>query len=478
MILGAFLATLNQTVMSVAVPGLMIDFNISAATAQWLTTGYMLVNGVLIPITAYLMQRFTTRELFQTSMFIFLAGTIVSALATSFPLLLTGRMIQAAGAGIIMPLLTNVILALFPREKRGAAMGMVGLAIIFAPAIGPTLAGYILEHYTWEMMFYGMIPLTVIVIICGFIYLRNVSTRSYPKIDMISVILSTIGFGTLLYGFSRAASAGWSSAEVLLSLGAGILSLALFTWRQLASQNPLLDLRAFKYNMFSLTTVISIAVTIVMYADMMLLPLYLQNARGYTAMESGLLLLPGALIMGLLMPVTGKLFDRFGAKWLAIIGLLITIATTLSFVNLTDSTSYSYLVLMSTGRRIGMALLLMPIQTLGLNQLPAKLNAHGTAISNTVRQVAGAVGTSLLVTVMTSRTTTHMQEMMAAGGAKGATQEHMIMEASIQGINDAYLVIVGIGIIGLLLSFFIKQVGQTSEKESGQKLKTITAEEV
>ncbi|OMD43181.1 MFS transporter [Paenibacillus borealis] len=478
MILGAFLATLNQTVMSVAVPGLMIDFNISAATAQWLTTGYMLVNGVLIPITAYLMQRFTTRELFQTSMFIFLAGTIVSALATSFPLLLTGRMIQAAGAGIIMPLLTNVILALFPREKRGAAMGMVGLAIIFAPAIGPTLAGYILEHYTWEMMFYGMIPLTVIVIICGFIYLRNVSTRSYPKIDMISVILSTIGFGTLLYGFSRAASAGWSSAEVLLSLGAGILSLALFTWRQLASQNPLLDLRAFKYNMFSLTTVISIAVTIVMYADMMLLPLYLQNARGYTAMESGLLLLPGALIMGLLMPVTGKLFDRFGAKWLAIIGLLITIATTLSFVNLTDSTSYSYLVLMSTGRRIGMALLLMPIQTLGLNQLPAKLNAHGTAISNTVRQVAGAVGTSLLVTVMTSRTTTHMQEMMAAGGAKGATQEHMIMEASIQGINDAYLVIVGIGILGLLLSFFIKQVGQTSEKESGQKLKTITAEEV
>ncbi|MEK4060662.1 MULTISPECIES: DHA2 family efflux MFS transporter permease subunit [unclassified Paenibacillus] len=478
MILGAFLATLNQTVMSVAVPGLMIDFNISAATAQWLTTGYMLVNGVLIPITAYLMQRFTTRELFQTSMFIFLAGTIVSALATSFPVLLTGRMIQAAGAGIIMPLLTNVILALFPREKRGAAMGMVGLAIIFAPAIGPTLAGYILEHYTWEMMFYGMIPLTVIVIICGFIYLRNVSTRSYPKIDMVSVILSTIGFGTLLYGFSRAASAGWSSAEVLLSLGAGILSLALFTWRQLASQNPLLDLRAFKYNMFSLTTVISIAVTIVMYADMMLLPLYLQNARGYTAMESGLLLLPGALIMGLLMPVTGKLFDRFGAKWLAIIGLLITIATTLSFVNLTDSTSYSYLVLMSTGRRIGMALLLMPIQTLGLNQLPAKLNAHGTAISNTVRQVAGAVGTSLLVTVMTSRTTTHMQEMMAAGGAQGATQEHMIMEASIQGINDAYLVIVGIGIIGLLLSFFIKQVGQTSGKESGQKLKTITAEEV
>jgi EmrB/QacA subfamily drug resistance transporter len=323
-------------------------------------------------------------------------------------------------------------------------------------------------------MFYGMIPLTLIVIVCGFIYLRNVSERSYPKIDMISVILSTVGFGTLLYGFSRAANAGWSSAEVLISLGLGVLSLVLFVLRQLRSQSPLLDMRAFKYNMFSLTTLINVAVTIVMYADMMLLPLYLQNARGYTALESGLLLLPGALIMGLLMPVTGKLFDRFGAKWLAIAGLLIMIGTTLGFVNLTDSTSFTYLVLMSTGRRIGMALLLMPIQTLGLNQLPSKLNAHGTAISNTTRQVAGAVGTSLLVTVMTSRTTTHMKDMLAAGGTQG-TKEHMIMEASIQGINDAYFVIVGIGVLGLLLSFFIKKVGQANEEESGQTLKQAVA---
>ncbi|WP_397386657.1 DHA2 family efflux MFS transporter permease subunit [Paenibacillus sp. MMS20-IR301] len=476
MILGAFLATLNQTIMSVATPELMRDFSITAATAQWLTTGYMLVNGVLIPITAYLMQRFTTRELFQASMFIFFGGTLVSALAGSFPVLLTGRMIQAAGAGIIMPLLTNVILTLFPREKRGAAMGMVGLAIIFAPAIGPTLAGYIMEHYSWETMFYGMLPLTVIVIVCGFIYLKNVAERMYPKIDLTSVILSTIGFGTLLYGFSRAASAGWSSAEVLLSLAAGVISLGLFVWRQLASASPLLDLRAFKYNMFSLTTVISVAVTIVMYADMMLLPLYLQNARGFTAMESGLLLLPGAVIMGALMPVTGKLFDRFGAKWLAVIGLLITILATLSFVNLTDSTSYVYLMLMSTGRRIGMALLLMPIQTLGLNQLPNKLNSHGTAISNTVRQVAGAVGTSLLVTVMTSRTTAHMKDIMVSGVQD--TKEHMITAATIQGINDSYLVIVAIGIIGLVLSFFIKQVGQATEKEAELKLGKVVAKEV
>ncbi|WP_438448413.1 DHA2 family efflux MFS transporter permease subunit [Gorillibacterium sp. sgz5001074] len=478
MILGAFLATLNQTIMSVATPELMKDFGISATTAQWLTTGYMLVNGVLIPITAYFMQRFSTRQLFLSSMVIFLIGTVVSALAGNFPSLLTGRLIQAAGAGIIMPLLMNVILALFPPEKRGAAMGMVGLAIIFAPAVGPTLAGYVLEHYDWQVMFYGMIPLAVIVVICGTIYLRNISERTPAKLDVAGLLLSTAGFGALLYGFSRAGSAGWDSAEVLATLSAGVVGLALFTWRQLVSKEPLLELRAFKYNMFTLTTIINVAVTMVMYADMMLLPLYLQNTRGFTPVESGLLLLPGALVMGLLMPVTGKLFDRFGAKWLAVIGLVITIATTLGFVNLTGSTSYTYLILMSTGRRIGMALFLMPIQTAGLNQLPNRLNAHGTAISNTIRQVAGAVGTSLLVTVMTDRTKSHVKELMMSGGATDAAgQKQLILDATIKGINDAYLVIVAIGILALLLSFFIKKTSQAKEESKESAFKPVTVNE-
>ncbi|QGG56832.1 DHA2 family efflux MFS transporter permease subunit [Paenibacillus sp. B01] len=452
MILGAFLATLNQTVMTVAIPKLIVEFGIEASTAQWLTTGYMLVNGVLIPITAFFMQRFSTRQLFQASMWIFLAGTVISAISTDFPLLLTGRMVQAAGAGIIMPLLMNVILTIFPADNRGAAMGMVGLAIIFAPAIGPVLAGYILESYDWEVMFYGMIPLALIAIGCGFIYLRNVSEKIDARLDIGSVILSTIGFGGMLYGFSRAASAGWASAEVLVTIGGGALALGAFIWRQLVLKAPLLDLRAFRYRQFALTTLIQVAVTMVMYADMMLLPLYLQNARGYTALETGLLMLPGALVMGVLMPVAGKLFDRFGVKWLAVIGLVVTIGTTFSFINLTDSTSYMDLLLLSTGRRIGMALLTMPIQTAGLNELPSRLNPHGTAISNTVRQVAGAVGTSLLVTIMTDRTKVHIGEL-AAGGA--LTKEQMIVEASIQGINDAYVWIIGFAAVALALSFFL-----------------------
>ncbi|WP_234028605.1 DHA2 family efflux MFS transporter permease subunit [Lentibacillus sp. Marseille-P4043] len=460
MILGAFFTIFNQTTMTVALPKLMEYFNIEASTGQWLTTGYMLVNGVLIPVTGFLMKRFTTRQLFLSAMFVFLTGTIVSAIAPNFSVLLAGRLIQAASTGIMMPLLMNVVLSLFPPHKRGTAMGTVGLAIIFAPAIGPTLTGYILDAFPWQVLFYGMIPFIVIIIICAFIFLKNVSETSQSKIDMISLVLSTIGFGGLLYGFSEAGNKGWSNIEVIVALTVGVIAIGLFTWRQLISKQPFLDLKAFKYNMFTLTTIINCVITMVMYADMILLPLYLQNARGFTALEAGVLMLPGALLMGLLSPAVGKLFDRYGAKWLSIIGTAIILATTYTFTDLTDATGYTFLILLYAGRRIGMALFLMPVQTAGLNQLPSSLHAHGTAISNTARQVAGAIGTSLLVTIMTTRTNTHLEDLATHGGSNGQTQAHMVMEASIQGINDAYLTIFIFGIISLILSFFIKRVEQ------------------
>ncbi|UTE78637.1 DHA2 family efflux MFS transporter permease subunit [Rossellomorea sp. KS-H15a] len=462
MILGAFFTIFNQTTMTVALPTIMDVFSIDASTGQWLTTGYMLVNGVLIPVTGFLMQRYTTRQLFLSAMLIFLVGTIVSALAPNFPVLLTGRLIQAASTGIIMPLLMNVVLKLYPPEKRGTAMGTVGLAIIFAPAIGPTLTGYVLDVFPWQTLFYGMIPFILIIIICGFIFLRNVSETIESKMDMISLILSTIGFGALLYGFSEAGSEGWGSFEVIATLAVGVVAVGLFSWRQLVTERPFLDLKAFRYNMFTLTTLINCVITMVMYADMILLPLYLQNARGFTALEAGFLMLPGALLMGLLSPAVGRLFDRFGAKWLSVIGITIILVTTYTFTDLSDSTSYMHLILMYAGRRIGMALFLMPLQTAGLNQLPSSLHSHGTAISNTARQVAGAIGTSLLVTIMTSRTKDHLQDIMMEG--TGASKAHMIMEASIGGINDTYFAIMIIGAVSLVLSFFIKKIEQAPEE--------------
>lgn len=452
MILGAFITVLNQTIMSVATPELIKAFDIAATTAQWLTTGYMLANGVFIPMTAYLIQRFTTRELFLSAMIAFLTGSIISGIASGFEVLLIGRLIQAAGAGIIMPLLMNVVLALFPEEKRGGAMGLIGVAIIFAPAVGPTYAGYMLDHFAWRALFYVIIPFAALVILLAFFYLKNVTERSYPMLDVTGMILSILGFGTLLYGFSRAGAVGWSSTEVMVSLAIGVLSLVLFSISQLRSSH-LLDLKVFKYNLFSLTTIINIVVTVVMYADMMLLPIYLQNMRHYSALDTGILMLPGALLMGLMMPVAGRLFDRFGAKWLSIIGIVITIVTTIAFVSLTSSTSYVYLLLMSTCRRIGMTLFLMPITTAELNQLPASLHSHGTAISNTVKQVSGAIGTALLVTILTSRAQTHAVKLAAEGTITDPAQ--LLQKASIDGMNDAYLAVIIFGIIGLVLSFFI-----------------------
>lgn len=467
MILGAFITVLNQTIMSVAIPELITAFNIAATTAQWLTTGYMLVNGVFIPLTAYLMQRFTTRELFLSAMLAFLVGSILSSVAPGFELLLIGRLVQAAGAGIIMPLLMNVVLAIFPEEKRGGAMGIIGVAIIFAPAVGPTYAGYMLDHYTWRSLFTVIIPFAALVILLAFFYLKNVTERAYPKLDVTGMILSTAGFGTLLYGFSRAGAVGWSKAEVILTLSIGVIALVGFTITQLRSSSPLLELRAFRYNMFTLTTIINIVVTVVMYADMMLLPIYLQNMRHYSALDAGILMLPGALLMGLMMPVAGRLFDRFGAKWLSVIGIAITIVTTISFTSLTASTSYTSLLLLSTGRRFGMALFLMPITTAGLNQLPVSLHAHGTAISNTVKQVSGAIGTALLVTILTNRAQTHAISLAAEGVIND--RAHLLQQASIAGMNDAYFAVILFGIIGFLMSFFIqrtKQVDAAADKVS------------
>ncbi|MFC5402608.1 DHA2 family efflux MFS transporter permease subunit [Cohnella soli] len=453
LIVGAFLSLLNQTVMGVALPEMMKQFHIAASSAQWLTTGFMLVNGILIPITAYLMKRFTTRQLFISSMVLLLVGTVICSVAPGFEVLLTGRLIQAAGAGIIMPLLMNVILEVFPPENRGGAMGLIGLAMIFAPAIGPTLAGLVIEHFSWRWMFYGMLPLVALVIVLSFKYLVNISETSRPRVDLFSVLLSTLGFGGLLYGLSSAGGKGWDDAEVLGSIAIGLVLLVVFCLRQLSSKEPLLDLRVFRYRAFSVTAIVNVMVTMVMYADMILLPLYLQTSRGYTVLESGELMLPGALLMGLMSPVAGKLYDRFGAKLLAVFGLLITIGGIVGMSSLGDDTSYGYIMMMNVLVRLGMSFLMMPVTTAGLNALPGNLNAHGTAASNTTRQVAGAIGTALLVTILSTRTKGHAEDLMASGAS--LSKQQLVVEASIQGTSDAYLFVVGLAALALVATLFL-----------------------
>lgn len=331
--------------MNVALPSIMEDLDIVESTAQWITTGFMLVNGVLIPITAFLMEKFSTRQLFLTAISLFALGTLICGIAPDFPILMAGRIIQAVGAGIIMPLLTTVVLALFPVEKRGGAMGVIGIAIIFAPAVGPTLSGFVVEHYSWRLLFYIIFPIAVLTIILGAVFLKNVTKQTFPDIDVIAVILSTLGFGGILYGFSTAGTNGWTDATVITGLVVGFVGLILFVLRELKADVPMLDFRVFKDRIFSLTTVINIAITVAMFAPMLLIPLYLQNVLGVSPMNSGLMLMPGAIVMGIMSPITGKVFDRIGARPLAVFGLAITVVTTYLFTQLTDTTSYSYRLL-------------------------------------------------------------------------------------------------------------------------------------
>lgn len=449
LLLGSFFAVLNQTLLATALPSIMKDLQIDLSTAQWLTTAFMLVNGIMIPITAFLIGTFTTRQLFIGAMMFFGIGTLVAAISPSFTILLIGRILQAVGAGVMMPLSQVVILSLFPVNKRGAAMGLVGLVIGLAPAIGPTLAGVMVEHFPWRSLFYIVLPIVVLNIVLALFIMKNVTERTHPKIDLFSIVLSTVGFGGLLYGFSKAGSSGWSSAEVLITLILGVIGLVAFILRQYRLTQPILEFRVFQDPVFSLTTILGVFTFTSMIGTETLIPVFMQNMLGYNALESGLALLPGALLMGAMMPISGRLFDKFGIRWLAITGFTIITATGFLFTRLETGTTYSYVLTVYMIRMIGISLVMMPLMTAGINRLDRKLISHGTAMNNTMRQVGGSIGTAILVTVMSSAITSKGQPMP---------------EDMIGGVNAAFMVATLLALAGAILSLFVKNTPKSEQQ--------------
>lgn len=446
LISGAFVTILNQTLLGTALPQIMLDLNLSADLAQWLQSVFMLVNGIMIPVTAFLIDRFTTRGLFLTAMGIFSLGTLFAAIAPSFSILLTGRILQASGAGIMMPLMQTIMFLIFPIEKRGRAMGLFGLVIAFAPAIGPTLSGWIVDQFDWRVLFYMILPIAIIDIIVAYFILENVTKQTNPKLDILSIILSTFGFGGFLYGFSVAGSSGWGSTQVIISIVVGVLAIVWFILRQLKLDQPILEFRVFQYKLFTITTVIGMVTFMAMIGAAVVLPLYMQDMLGFSPVQSGLALLPGAIMVGVLNPITGTLFDKFGARWLAIIGLAILTITTLMLSILTTETSFAYIATVNALRSLGIAMTLMPVTTAGLNSLPTRLIPHGTAVNNTFRQVSGSIGTALPITIM----------IQAANPAEGVSGE-------VHGVNMSFLVAGIIAAIGFILAFQIKD--RHSKKE-------------
>jgi DHA2 family lincomycin resistance protein-like MFS transporter len=389
----------------------------------------------------------------------FSLGTLVSGMAPFFGVLLVGRMLQASGTAIMLPLLTTTILALVPLERRGAMMGTVSIVISVAPAVGPTISGLIIQALSWRFMFFFVLPIAVAVLAYGARYLQNVGERRAASLHIPSIILAAIGFGGIVYGFSRAGEGhGWGDMMVMGTLLAGFAALAIFVWFQLTLREPLLDLRAFRFPMFSLSVVLISFVMMSLFASALLLPIYLQTIRQFTPLQTGLFLLPGGVLMGLASPFVGRLFDRYGPRALVTAGAGLLTLTLLGFATLSLETPVPLLLALHICFNSGLALLFTPVFATGLNQLPRLLHSHGSAIMSTLQQVAGAVGTALLVTVMTTST----------AALQRANPELSPVEALNGGLHNVFYIAAGIACISLVLSFFLRRA--TPPQEEGEEV--------
>ena len=447
-LLGAFITFLNSTFMNVALPDIMKELNISLSTVQWLSTGYMLATGIIVPFSAFFIDKLKTKNLFFIAMGLFTIGTIIGALANNFTMLLTARLIQGVSGGIMTALMQTVFMIIFPKEKRGFAMGIVGIVIAFAPAIGPTLSGWIINHYPWRYLFYVTMPFGIIDLILGAFLLKNVTGGKDVSIDILSLISSTIGFGALLYGFSNAGNASWLDSSVYLPIILGIAFIVLFVLRQLKMKSPMLSLSVFKSRVFTFATIIVMITYASLISSELIIPMYLENIKGFSAFDSGLILMPGAIVMGIMNPITGTLFDKYGARVLALTGLTILTIGTLGFGILTPNTSGTYVIVVYAIRMLGISMITMPLTTSGLNTLEREFYSHGNAAISTLRQVAGSIGTSMIVTLMSK-----------ASANSGLTDP---IKANVHGMNVSFLSIAGLTLAGLIITFFVVEKKQPS----------------
>ncbi|MEC2158802.1 MDR family MFS transporter [Virgibacillus halodenitrificans] len=465
LIIGAFFAILNETLLNIALTTLMEEFHISLPTVQWMATGFMLVMGIVIPVSALLLQWFTTRQLFLGTMTVFSIGTAISAMAPSFSILLVGRLIQAVGTGLLMPIIFNVFLLIYPPHKRGKIMGIVGLVIMFAPAIGPTLSGVIVEYLGWRYLFITVLPFAVFSIAFAYKFLINVSEVTKPKIDVLSLVFSTIGFGSIIYGFSAAgeSDAGFLSPGVLMPITLGIVGIILFSVRQLKLEEPVMNLRVFKYPMYTHAVIMFLIIIMSMFASEIILPIYMQGPLALTAATAGLILLPGSILNGIMSPFMGHLFDKFGPRWLMIPATFVLSGTVFMFSRLDVDTPIwvvitGYILLM-----LSVSAIMMPAETNGLNQLPKHLYPHGTAVMTTLQPVAGAIGVSVFISIMNAR------QLHFLGQASNPQDPATIKQAMVAGVELVYFIAFAISILAVILAFVVYRAVPPKQEDELQE---------
>jgi DHA2 family lincomycin resistance protein-like MFS transporter len=423
LLVATFVVILNETLMSVAIPRLMASFRIDADAAQWVSTAFMLTMAVLIPTTGFLLQRYSTRMVFIAAMSLFSCGTLIAALAPGFAVLVVARVVQASGTAIMLPLLMTTIMTVVPEASRGRTMGNISIVISVAPAIGPTIAGLILSTFAWRWMFIFILPIAVASLAAGAARMPGVTVPRKAPIDAASVILSIPAFGGLVYGLSSFGNPSAGRLAAWLPLGIGAAALVAFLLRQSSlhsSERALLDLRTFSSRNFTVAVAAMAISMVALFGTLIVLPIYLQNVIHLDTLETGLLLLPGGLLMGLLAPWVGRLYDRNGPTALLATGAIIVSAVLWTMTRL-DTTSPAWAALLAhISLSVGLALLFTPLFTAGLSSIKPAFYSHGSAIIGTVQQFAGAAGTALFVSVMTARAMPLIADGAAAASATGA----------------------------------------------------------
>ncbi|MDT7802549.1 MAG: transporter, family, lincomycin resistance protein [Actinomycetota bacterium] len=446
LVLSAFVMILNETILSVALRDLTVDLNVPTTTVQWLTSGFLLTMAVVIPTTGFLLERFTPRQVFVVSLTAFSLGTLISALAPGFGVLLAGRVVQACGTAVMLPLLMTTVMRLVPPQRRGATMGTITIVIAVAPAIGPTIGGAVLSSLGWRWMFWIVLPLSLAALVIGLLRLRLDSETRRVPLDVPSVLLSAIGFGGLLYGLSSTGEAGGAEPPVpaWLPIVVGVVALVVFTWRQLRLQRrdrALLDLRPFTHRPFVVALVLTALLFVCLIgAAAILLPLYLQTVLHTSTFVSGLAVLPGGLVLGLLGRPVGALFDRVGARPLVIPGAAAMALSLWLFTLLGPTSPLIAVIGIHVLLMAGLGLMMTPLMTESLGVLPEHLYSHGSAILSTLQQVAGAMGTALFVSVATLGTAD------ATAGSPDAA-----------GLRTAFMVAGCIGLLAFGLTWLIRR---------------------
>ncbi|MFC4652468.1 MDR family MFS transporter [Lactococcus nasutitermitis] len=467
-LIATFAGMLNSTTLATAVPTLTKDFNISMSTAQQASTWFLLGNGIMIPVTAYLILKFKTKHLYIFAYIAIFIGTLMVFITptSNYNIFLIGRIIQSIGVGITMPLLQVVLVELFPAEKRGAAMGLAGFPMALAPALGPTFAGWVLNanhHFlgftlaaTWRSIFFVPLVIIGICLVLSPFIIKNVLENEQVHLDFLSFIMSILGFGFFLWGFTNVASDGWTKfSTVLAPIIGGLIVIALFVVRQLHMKEPFLDMRVFKVKQFTISTLTLAVVTMAMMGVEMMLPIYLQEVRGLSALSSGLVLLPGSLLMTIVMLVSGRVFDKIGGKRLALTGFFLLAIGTFPFMFLNLSVSEHFITTVYGVRMIAVAMIMMSMFSSALNALPKNEVAHGTASSNTARQIASSVVVALFSSVTQNVTNNHApaHALKAIDPLKYASQT---MDAALKGFHVSFTMAFIFSILGIVVACFLQ----------------------